>query len=89
MRGVSNPLKYITAGTMGTSSSDIWAVGQQGAIVHYDGKDWVAVASPTREGLFAVWGISSSDIWAVGGKGVVIRYDGSRWTKVTSAPASI
>ena len=69
----------------GTDRSNVWAVGEGGTILHYDGMQWEQVASPTTQSLRAIWGSSRSDVWAVGydntyDRGLVIRYDGNAWT---------
>jgi hypothetical protein len=49
------------------SPSEGWAVGGGGAIWHYDGTTWRAVASPTHTDLLAVAMVSASEGWAGGG----------------------
>jgi hypothetical protein len=63
----------------GTSSSDIYAVGQSGTILHYDGTVWSAMTSGTTDELYGVWGSTSSDIYAVGRFGTILHYDGIRY----------
>ena len=43
-----------------------WAVGVDGAGVHWDG-EWSAVNFGTTEDLWGVFGFSTDDIWTVGG----------------------
>jgi hypothetical protein len=64
----------------GASSSDVYAVGGIGLILHYDGTGWSAITSGTSALLCDVWGSSSSDIYAVGSEGTILHYDGTRWT---------
>ena len=72
----------------GTSSANVFAVGQLGVIVKYDGNSWQQVPSGTGEDLISLWGSGPSQIVAVGGRnnGVVARYDGSGWTSQSIAP---
>lgn len=65
----------------GSSPCDVYAVGERGAIVHFDGAEWTATESGTRQRLWGVMGSSSKYIWAVGGGGRVLFNDGSGWTK--------
>jgi Big-like domain-containing protein len=58
---------------------DVFAVGMNGTIVHYDGTTWSSQTSGTSADLFGVWGASGSDVYAVGRHGTVLHYDGSRW----------
>jgi len=68
----------------GSSSSDVFAVGLSGTILHYDGSSWSTMTSGTTEGLNGVWGSSSSDVFAVGWNGTIVHYDGSSWSTMTS-----
>ncbi|GAC1546916.1 MAG: hypothetical protein NVS3B10_10830 [Polyangiales bacterium] len=68
----------------GTSSSDLWVVGEAATIWHRDATSWTsfdvkAIATGT---LFTVVGCSSTEVWAVGGSSV-LRWDGAIWSKVT------
>jgi hypothetical protein len=58
----------------GASHSDVFAVGQFGVIVHYDGSAWSVMSAPTGSSLNAVWGASSTDVFAVGQNGFVLHY---------------
>ncbi|MFC2009669.1 hypothetical protein ACFLT3_01935, partial [Chloroflexota bacterium] len=71
-------------GIWGSSSSDVFAVGYEGTILHYDGSEWSEMSSGTTEHLQAVWGSSSSDVFAVGYEGTILHYDGSSWSAMTS-----
>lgn len=53
-------------GVWGASGSDVFAVGEVGTIIHYDGSVWTSMDSGTTENLKAVWGSSGSDVFAVG-----------------------
>ena len=60
-------------------ASDVFAVGGNGTILHYDGASWTPQTSGTALALFGVWGVSGSDVFAVGQHGIVLHYDGTRW----------
>jgi hypothetical protein len=49
----------------GTASDDVWACGQAGLLLHWDGQSWTAVPSGSFESLFTVHG--SPGTVAVGG----------------------
>jgi photosystem II stability/assembly factor-like uncharacterized protein len=66
------------------SADEGWAVGDDGTIIHYDGKVWSQVISPVTSALYGVEFITPNDGWAVGHAGGIVHYDGSRWTKVAS-----
>ena len=63
----------------GSGASDIFAVGDFGTILHYDGSSWTYQDSATDQHLWGVWGSSGSEVFAVGHKGTIVRYDGSSW----------
>lgn len=62
-----------------SSPTDVWAVGESGAILHFDGTSWNITPSPTRHSLYGIAGQSRSSILAVGDAGTVIAYDGTSW----------
>jgi hypothetical protein len=68
----------------GSGFKDVWAVGDQGALLHWDGSSWTRHASPAGPtiGLNAVAGRSSKDAWAAGEQGTLLRYDGTSWSRV-------
>ena len=68
----------------GSSPSDLWAVGQAGAIWHRGGATWGPAESGVAVDLHAVWGTGASDVWVVGGLGTVLRHDGRAWSRVES-----
>ena len=73
----------------GSASNDVFAVGRNGRILHYDGSSWSDMSSGTSEWLHGVWGNSPSDVFAVGDDGTVLHYDGNdvdngTWTAMTS-----
>lgn len=66
------------------SSQDIWAVGDDGLIVHYNGTTWTTIPSPHGDRINALTMLSSTSGWAVGDGGKIIRYNGATWTQVSS-----
>jgi hypothetical protein len=67
-------------GVGGSSTTDLWAVGAKGTILHGDGARWVPSKSPVSTTLSSVSAVSVSDAWAVGYAGTVIHWDGTAWT---------
>jgi hypothetical protein len=67
----------------GSSAHDVFAVGNGGAVSHFDGKEWLPQETPPATGnLRAVWGVRSDEVYAAGERGSLIRYDGSRWSTI-------
>ena len=50
----------------GFSSSDVFAVGEYGLILHFNGYNWKPMTGITTFTLPGIWGTSSSDMFAVG-----------------------
>ena len=48
--------------------------------MRWRGEGWVAIESPTRQNLLAIWGLAPDDVWAVGDHGTVLHWDGEGWT---------
>jgi len=80
------PASYSLHGLWGAAADQIVAVGEQGAIVFFDGKVWNAVQnSPTFQWLRAVWGTGYKDIWVVGESTTLLHFDGATWSKADLA----
>ena len=69
-------------GVSGTSKSDAFAVGDNGAILHFDGKDWTQENPVTANALNSVWSSSAAEVNAVGADGLVLKFNGTNWTEV-------
>jgi len=78
-------------GVWGFSNSDVFAVGANGTIIHWDGVAWSAQTSGTSEWLRAIWGSHGNRVYAVGGtfssNYLILIYDGISWSQDTSAGA--
>jgi hypothetical protein len=67
----------------GSASDDIWAVGDAGTIVHWNGSEWSPSTYSgvvTTSYLNQVWGSGANDVWAVGSGGTIIHWNGSSWS---------
>jgi len=69
-------------GVWGSSATDVFAVGDEGTILHHDGVRWVAMTSGTSHDLQAVWGHTPGDVYAAGAAGTVLYYNGYKWTRL-------
>lgn len=70
------------------SSSDVWAVGGVGTILHYNGSTWTKVGSPVKENLYGIEIVDAANGWAVGGGGTILYWNGTTWTQVSSPTTS-
>jgi hypothetical protein len=83
----ASPLPQILGRTLfkvwGTSSDNLYAVGEAGTVWHKKGATWTLESNPplAQGTLFTVFGCSASEVYAVGGRDV-LRSDGTTWTKV-------
>jgi hypothetical protein len=71
----------------GAGPGDLWAVGDQGLILHHDGRRWTRVPSGSTEDLVAVAGRGPGDAWALGRNGDILRLQGGRWSVATRVPS--
>jgi photosystem II stability/assembly factor-like uncharacterized protein len=63
-----------------SSPEDVFVVGSQGLILHFDGQGWTQQRLPSSgESLRAVHGSGPDDIWAVGDQGALVHFDGASW----------
>lgn len=72
----------------GTSPTDVWAVGLEGRVLHYDGTAWTPVVVPTTRDLRTVHGTAPNDIF-VAGTDALLHFDGTRWSPVQSPAVGI
>lgn len=70
-----------------TAPNDIWAVGDGGLAVHFDGTSWQTSSTSETGYLNAVWASGPSDVWAVGTVGTILHYDGQKWSHSTNSAA--
>ena len=91
------------ASVWGAAPDDVWAVGPNGTILHWDGSAWTGSAigpddeyidlgpgsiSIRQHGINALWGSSASDVWAVGDVGRILHWDGSAWSVIEDGESS-
>ena len=92
-RGAVSPWQWINPGPQGNHlhgacavGSEIYAVGEAGSVIRYDGASWSLLAFPWEETLQGIWGTSPSSLFAVGAApgpyndGGIYRFDGSAWS---------
>lgn len=69
-------------GIYGASPNQVWAVGDGGTILLWNGVLWANYDSPVLENLHGIWGSGKDDIWAVGNNATILHWDGLEWRKV-------
>lgn len=69
----------------GTSGTDVWAVGDRGSIVHYDGSTATASRANVFSGdIVGTFGLGSSNIYFVTNNRTLVHYDGISYTETPS-----
>jgi len=66
----------------GSAWNDVWAVGEAGVVLHYDGGTWSLADTsslPIHQDLFGIGGRFANDVAAVGANGYGITWDGAGW----------
>ena len=72
----------------GSSETNIYAVGNEGTILKYDGANWSSDTSSTSKTLNGIWGSGKSNIYAVGEEGTILYCNGTNWSSVTSGTSN-
>lgn len=78
----------------GTAANNIWAVGNGGRVMHYDGSRWQPMWTPTDVNLHGVFGQAADQVIAAGHvargwdviwtESALIQFNGKRWTSLVS-----
>jgi len=68
----------------GFAANDIHAVGENGAMLHYDGQSWTRAGTTSGALMTKVWGRAPNDVYAVGvlaeaARGILLHNDGRGW----------
>ncbi|MBT8492334.1 MAG: hypothetical protein KJO07_04685, partial [Deltaproteobacteria bacterium] len=67
-------------GVWANSAEDVYAVGNNGTIVHFDGAQWSLVSTPVSNALLAVTATGPEDVFAAGSFGTIVHFDGTAWS---------
>ena len=63
---------------------NIYAVGDNGLIAHFDGQQWSEFAAVTSDDLLSVYMNEDNNGWAAGKNGTLLHFNGTVWTSVQS-----
>ena len=69
------------------AKDSVFAVGDHGTIMYYNGTQWRAMTSNTTLDLYDVWGTGLKDVHVVGENGATLHFDGHTWTQ-SKAPTT-
>ena len=75
----------------GASATDVFAVGDQGTIIHYNGSNWKTMTQPSGVANFTgVDGTAGNNVFAItdgnSTTAALIRWDGTSWKKRADIP---
>ncbi|MCO4759951.1 MAG: IPT/TIG domain-containing protein [Myxococcales bacterium] len=87
--GIATGVQSTIYDMWGTSSTNIYAVGTQGALLNWSGNGWTQQANFTQDDLRGVHGVSASKIWTVGYKGAAAAFDGTGWKELDKLSGSV
>ena len=71
----------------GFNENDLFVVGDDGRISHYDGTEWQRMTSNTTNDLYGIHGSSPDNVFVCGMEGTVLQYDGSEWINLNAPPS--
>jgi hypothetical protein len=79
----------VANGLWGTSGGDVYAVGDFGQVLHFDGTAWQRLDTGTESDLEGVWAFDDANIFVGGQRGKLLYSDGSSWrTDMDWGPSS-
>jgi hypothetical protein len=84
----TTPLATTVRGLWGSAGDDVFAVGDAGVILHWDGVSWTQMIASTTA-LHGVGGSGAAEVIAVGDGGVISRYTGAGWATANSPVATM
>ncbi|HEY1954092.1 MAG TPA: hypothetical protein VGH28_00720 [Polyangiaceae bacterium] len=70
------------------SATDVWAGGDNGLMLHWNGSAWSKVDAATISHVSGIWGTSANDVWAtaggIGGTNAnnLVHWNGQAWSPV-------
>jgi hypothetical protein len=56
---------------------NVWFVGDEGTVAHFDGQSMHRLLVPTKSNLSAVWGTAYDDVWIGGEQNTLLHWDGT------------
>ena len=75
----SNTVFY---GVWGSAADDVYVVGSNGTVLHYDGAAFTEIDLDESVDLLSVAGSGPNDVFIVGRVAKVHHWDGQRWSRI-------
>lgn len=80
-------LSYSLRGVWGSGAGNVFAVGDSGVVLRYNGTSWARMTTGTTAQLTDVWGSGASDVYATTATGRLVRFNGTSWSFVAGVQA--
>jgi hypothetical protein len=78
---------YTLRGVWGSAANNVFAVGDSGVVLRYNGTAWTRMTTGTTAQLNDVWGSGASDVYAATATGRLLRFNGTAWSFVAGVQA--
>lgn len=80
---IQEPERRAFYGVSGTGPNDIWAVGEKGTVLHWNGTEWEDLSPEVGEyGIWAVWAPNASNVFIVGNSGLAMVRRSGTWEEL-------
>jgi len=79
LESIDTGVKKNIYGMWGAAPDNLYAVGAQGTLVHWDGGGWSLQAGFATQDLKSIYGLDAQHVWAVGLGGAAGEFDGIAW----------
>ena len=70
-------------GVYAVAINDVWAGGENGNIIHYDGSGWTFFQDIGNDTVRGIYCNNASDCWAVSDNDRIFHYNGTSWSEDT------
>ncbi|HEY0018315.1 MAG TPA: hypothetical protein VGC13_18565 [Longimicrobium sp.] len=78
---------YTLRGVWGSAANNVFAVGDSGVVLRYNGTSWTRMTTGTTAQLNRVWGSGATNVYAATETGRLLRYNGTSWSFVAGVQA--
>lgn len=75
------PMASFYSAVWASGPSDMYAVGNGGRALHFDGRAWEVQKTGVTEWLGAVWGSDKDNVYATSDSGAIVHRKGGVWKK--------
>ncbi len=79
----------ITYALWGSNKTNVFAVGDSGGILHWDGVSWTKMQTSITTQVVAVAGSSAAEVFAVSNAGAILRFTGAGWADPVATPSHV